>query len=76
MMKKFLAVVVMVLFTFSVKAQCAMCRATLENNLSDGELEVGSSINNGILYLFVMPYLTIGLVAFFWYRNSRLNVAK
>jgi hypothetical protein len=57
-------------------AQCAMCRATLENNLSNGNIGIAAGINFGILYLFVAPYLFISLLAFFWYKTSRRNVAK
>ncbi|MDX1628681.1 MAG: hypothetical protein R3345_08275 [Fulvivirga sp.] len=57
-------------------AQCAMCRATVENNVSNGEMGIAAGLNLGILYLFIMPYLLIGLVAFFWYRNSKSNAKK
>lgn len=60
----------------SLWAQCAMCRATLENNLSNGDIGIGANINFGILYLFVMPYLAISVVGFFWYRNSKANAKK
>ena len=75
-MKKWLLSSVLFICGYAVQAQCAACRATLESNLSNGELEVGSSINTGILYLFVAPYLTIGVVAFFWYRHSKSNAAS
>jgi hypothetical protein len=75
---------VKVIFVFSAllvsgmdaDAQCAMCRATLENNLSNGNIGIAAGINFGILYLFVAPYLFISLLAFFWYKTSRRNVAK
>ena len=38
-------------------AQCAMCRASVENNVSNGDTSIGAGLNNGILYLVVMPYL-------------------
>lgn len=75
-MRKLFLTLIFGAISLVVNAQCAMCRATLENNLSDGELEVGSSINTGILYLFVTPYLAVGLIALLWYRNSKLNAAK
>ena len=56
---------------FDLEAQCAMCRATLENNLANGDLVVGSTINIGILYLFTAPYVFAGLIAFLWYRASK-----
>lgn len=67
------------LFTFlmigsgELLAQCAMCRATVENNLSNGDIGIGAGLNFGILYLFVMPYLAIGVVGFLWYRKSKLQ---
>lgn len=54
-------------------AQCAMCRATVENNLSNGDIGIGAGLNFGILYLFVMPYLAISIVGFLWYRKSKAN---
>ncbi|AGA78362.1 hypothetical protein [Echinicola vietnamensis] len=52
-------------------AQCAMCRASVENNVSNGETTVGASLNMGILYLFVAPYLLAAVIGFLWYRNSK-----
>ncbi|WKN30629.1 hypothetical protein PZB74_16855 [Porifericola rhodea] len=60
----------------SLMAQCAMCRATVENNVSAGETALGSGLNLGILYLFVTPYLIFGVLAFFWYKKSKENVKK
>lgn len=54
-------------------AQCAMCRATVENNVSNGVDTIGAGLNFGILYLFSIPYLVIGTVGYLWYRNSKLN---
>lgn len=57
-------------------AQCAMCRATLENNLSNGKMGIAAGINTGILYLFFAPYLAIGVIAFFWYKTSKKNAQQ
>jgi hypothetical protein len=54
-------------------AQCAMCRATVENNLSDGSSSIGSGLNTGILYLVSFPYLAFMIIAYFWYRSSKAN---
>jgi hypothetical protein len=52
--------------------QCAMCRATLETNVSNGsETVLAAQLNIGILYLFASPYLIIAAVGYFWYRNSK-----
>ena len=59
-------------FNQLANAQCAMCRSTVVNNVSNGnELELAAGLNTGILYLFVTPYLLVGLVAFLWYRNAK-----
>ena len=54
-------------------SQCAMCRATLETNVSQGDIGIAAGINFGILYLLAIPYLVIGSLAFFWFRSSRKN---
>ena len=71
-MKKVFLLVIMAMVSVSPSwAQCAMCRASLENNLANGELVVGASINVGIMYLFVAPYLALATLAYFWYRTSK-----
>jgi hypothetical protein len=60
----------------SAMAQCAMCRTTIENNVSNGDFGIAAGLNLGILYLFVAPYVVIGAVAFFWYKRSKANAKK
>lgn len=77
-MKKFLYSLLFTLAFFlygtAVQAQCAMCRASLESNVSNGEAaSMGARLNLGIVYLFVTPYLLFGLIAFLWYRTSKKN---
>lgn len=69
---KFLILFVVV-FGFSMEgsAQCAMCRTTLENNVSNGDIGIAAGINFGILYLFAAPYTVIALIAFLWYKTSK-----
>jgi heme/copper-type cytochrome/quinol oxidase subunit 2 len=57
---------VILLLVFSLEAQCAMCRAVLESE--DGQ-STAKGINNGIIYLMVIPYLLVGGVAYFIYRK-------
>jgi hypothetical protein len=52
-------------------AQCAMCRQSVESNLSNGGSRIGSSLNTGILYLMSLPYLIFVVVGYLWYRTSR-----
>ena len=74
-MKRFVGVVIglflSLVFQFNAEAQCAMCRASVENNVSNGETTIGAGLNNGILYLFIMPYLMAMVIGFFWYRSAK-----
>jgi hypothetical protein len=56
-------------------AQCAMCRAQLENNVSNGNPGIAAGINTGILYLLAMPYLIVLVLGYFWYKSSRKNAS-
>jgi hypothetical protein len=73
MKKKSIVLLLMLTSASLVNAQCAMCRATLENNISNGNIGIAAGINFGILYLFVAPYLAIATLAYFWYRTSKRN---
>ena len=42
-------------------AQCAMCRAALE---SSGDTSQAQAVNDGIVYLMVIPYLLVGVVGY------------
>jgi len=67
-----LSLVVLLTSQITSYAQCAMCRATLETNVSNGsETVLAAQLNFGILYLFASPYIIIAAVGFFWYKNSR-----
>jgi hypothetical protein len=57
-------------------AQCAMCRATVENNVSNGETSVAAGLNLGIIYLFTMPYLIVAIIGVLWYRYSKKKKVK
>ncbi len=58
-------------------AQCAMCRATLEANVSDGDTaNFAAGLNFGILYLFFTPYILLAVVGYFWYKSSKANGKK
>ncbi|MPR33795.1 hypothetical protein [Salmonirosea aquatica] len=52
-------------------AQCAMCRGTVESTMGNGRNNVGIGLNTGIMYLFVMPYIIVAVIAYLWYRNSK-----
>lgn len=73
-MKKGLFFLLMWLSATLTQAQCAMCRATLENNVSQGNIGIAAGINFGILYLLAVPYLAFGVISYFWYKSSKKNV--
>jgi hypothetical protein len=53
------------LIGISSNAQCAMCRAALsgESNIKKAE-----AVNDGIVYLMVIPYLLVAIIGFLIYR--------
>ena len=71
----FLSIIALLMHTATF-AQCAMCRASVENNVSNGDTSIGAGLNLGIMYLFVMPYLIAMVLGFFWYRNAKKRKAK
>ena len=50
------------------EAQCAMCRAVLGSEEGGG---AAKGINNGIVYLMMIPYLLIGGVGYAIYRMRK-----
>lgn len=76
MLKKLFTFCLLIALSTQGMAQCAMCRATLENNLSAGNPGIGAGINFGILYLFFTPYIAVGVIAYLWYRTTRKNGIK
>jgi hypothetical protein len=58
------------------EAQCAMCRAVVENNVTSGRSKAGSGLNTGILYLMIIPYIAFGTLGYLWYKNSKKNENK
>lgn len=53
-----------------VVAQCPMCKMSAESNLANGGT-VGKGLNAGILYMLAMPYLLVGAIGFWWWKNRR-----
>ena len=68
-MKKSTVILVLLLFfSLSIEAQCAMCRAVLE---SEEDQSLAKGVNNGIVYLMVIPYVLIGGLGYYIYRKLR-----
>ncbi len=57
-------------FSFPLSAQCPMCKIGAESNLKNGGT-AGNGLNEGILYMLVMPYLLVGTIGFVWYKNRK-----
>ena len=55
-------------FPFNSQAQCAMCRAALT---SEGNKTKAAAVNDGIVYLMVIPYLLVGGIGYAVYRMRK-----
>jgi hypothetical protein len=51
-------------------AQCAMCRAALE---SDGNAKQAEAVNDGIVYLMIIPYVIAAVIGFAVYKMFNKN---
>ena len=56
----------MSLMIYLLDLQCAMCRAVLE---SGADQKTAESLNDGIVYLMIIPYILGGLTLYFLYLN-------
>ncbi len=63
-----LALVIFFIFGTTSYAQCAMCRASLA---SEGNKTKAEAVNDGIVYLMVIPYLLIGGIGYAIYRMKK-----
>ena len=64
-MKQPILVFIFITSFVNTNAQCAMCRAVLESEVGQ---TTAKGVNNGIVYLMLIPYILIGGLAFFLYR--------
>jgi ABC-type spermidine/putrescine transport system permease subunit II len=65
LIKRFFLVLFLGLISFTISAQCAMCRAALE---SEGDTSKAEAINNGIVYLMAFPYIMVAIVFYVVYK--------
>ena len=68
--KVLLIISILFIFTNNVFSQCAMCKSVVETNLESGGT-IGAGLNNGILYLMAMPYLSVLIIGLLWYRLNK-----
>jgi hypothetical protein len=52
----------------STNAQCAMCRAALSG---EGNKVKAQAVNDGIVYLMVIPYLLVAAIGYAVYRMKK-----
>lgn len=75
-MKKYLSLLFLLLFIISIysapiAAQCAMCKSNIEMAREKGITDVGNTLNNGIMYLLVLPYAIAGVFGFIYYKKYK-----
>jgi hypothetical protein len=79
-MKRLIFSVLMFTWTFAVQAQCAMCKATVENGIGENSEEVAKGLNSGILILMTMPYIIlagiVGLIVYNYKKKQKALVAE
>jgi hypothetical protein len=63
--KSFFFLLCSIFFSINSQAQCAMCRASLEG---EGNIAKAQAVNDGIVYLMVIPYVLAVFVAVIIYR--------
>ena len=59
-----------IFYSLNNQAQCAMCRASLE---SEGNTSKAEAVNDGIVYLMVIPYVLVAVVGVVVYRMYSKN---
>ena len=64
---KYIGILAFLLSTFQMDAQCAMCKAVIEN----GDVSMAEGVNSGITYLMVFPYILVGVLLYTLYRYRR-----
>ena len=53
------------------QAQCAMCRAALQG---EGNQSQAEAVNDGIIYLMVIPYILVAAVGYYVYQSRKNRV--
>jgi len=69
LVRNIIIILFLLLFSTFLNAQCAMCRAVVEQ----GGEATAEGINSGIVYLMAFPYLIIVISVFLFYRNWKKN---
>ncbi|MDR6844136.1 hypothetical protein [Flavobacterium granuli] len=55
-------------FSLSSYSQCAMCRAALTGDENKAQ---AAGVNDGIVYLMVIPYVLVGAIGYYIYLMKK-----
>jgi hypothetical protein len=72
MKKLFLILIFIGCFTtinFNVNAQCSICSKTV----SQMGKKPAEGFNTGIIYLMLIPYATIGVIGYKWWKSNQVK---
>lgn len=72
-LKKVLFGICLFLIGISSNAQCAMCRAALAG---DSNVKKAEAVNDGIVFLMIIPYLLVAIIGFLIYKMYRSKKQK
>lgn len=64
-LQKLFITIVLALLPYVSFAQCAMCKASATDS------PIAKSLNKGILYLLILPFLVIFGGGYIWYKNRK-----
>lgn len=67
-LKAFFFGICFLFFGISSYAQCAMCRAALAG---EGNKAKAAAVNDGIVYLMVIPYVLVAGIGYYIYRMRK-----
>ena len=68
--KFYISCAILIFYATKINAQCAMCKAVVEADLKNGG-QAGAGLNQGILYLMVMPYFAMLLFGILYYFQNQ-----
>lgn len=80
MRKKHQQIIVWGLFAFlllwgnEALAQCAMCRTAAEGATAH-KASQAQALNDGIIYIMIIPYVLLGSIFFLWWKFRKRNAA-
>jgi hypothetical protein len=75
-MKKLLILLFFFALNAATYAQCAMCKATAESANQNTSGSLAEGLNTGILYLMLIPYTLLAVLAIVFFRKRIANFFK